>query len=118
MTRSRSRWRSVTLLLVATALVGEACGGPTQPTASAQPSSLQPVTAAPSVGPFEPMAWPADDAAPCDQAQAPDVDHVAYAGLIRRIRAVDARTVEFELCAPDVAFPTRLAFAALGINDT
>lgn len=119
MTRSRSRWRPVTLLLVAAALIGEGCGEPSQPTATSQPSSLQPATAAPSVGPFEPMAWPPPGGgAPCDQAQSPDADHAAYAGSIRRIRAIDAATVEFRLCAPDVAFPTRLAFAAFGINDT
>jgi len=119
MTRSRSRWRSVTLLLVAATLLGEACGEPTKPTASSQPSSQQPVTAVPSTGPFEPMAWPPPGGgAPCDQAQPPDPDHAAYGGLIRRIRAIDAGTVEFRLCRPDVGFPTRVAFAAFGINDT
>jgi ABC-type transport system substrate-binding protein len=118
MTRSRSRWRSVTLL-VAAALIGQACGEPNQPTATTQPSNRQPVTAAPSVGPFEPIAWPPPGGgAPCDQAQPPDAKHEAYTGLIRRIRAIDAATVDFRLCAPDVAFPTRLAFAAFGINDT
>jgi peptide/nickel transport system substrate-binding protein len=119
MTRSRSRWRSVTLLLVATALIGEACGEPTPSTASSQPSSPQSVTAAPSTGPFEPMAWPPPGGgAPCDQPAAPDADHAPYTGLIRRIRSIDAETIEFRLCAPDVGFPTRLAFAAFGINDT
>jgi len=119
MTRARNRWRSVTPLLVAAALIGQACGDPSQPTASSQPSSRGPVTAAPSLGPFEPMAWPPPGGgAPCDQAQPPDAEHEAYAGLIRRIRAIDATIVEFRLCAPDIVFPTRLAFAAFGINDT
>jgi ABC-type transport system substrate-binding protein len=64
------------------------------------------------------MAYPPDQDAPCDQAQAPDVDHAAYAGHIRRIRATDIGTVVFELCAPDVAFPAKLAFAAFAINDS
>lgn len=64
------------------------------------------------------MVWPEDGDAPCDQAQPPDPSHAAYAGLIRQIRAVDATTVEFELCAPDVAFPTRLAMIPVAINDT
>ena len=65
------------------------------------------------------MAWPPPGGgAPCEQTQPPDTDHSAYAGLIRRIRALDANTVEFKLCAPDVAFPTRLAFTAFAINDT
>lgn len=64
------------------------------------------------------MVWPEDGDAPCDQVQPPDTSHAAYAGLIRQIRAVDASTVEFELCAPDVAFPTRLAMIPFAINDT
>lgn len=119
MTRTRSRWRAVALLLVATALLGAACGDPNRPLTTTQPGSPAPVTAAPSTGPFEPTAWPPPGGgAPCDQVQAPDTEHGPYAGLIRRIRAVDAATVEFRLCAPDVAFPTRLAFAAFAINDT
>lgn len=100
------------------ALLGEACGGPTQPSDASQPSSGQPGTPVPSSGPFEPTAWPPPGGgAPCDQAQAPDAEHAAYTGLIRRIRSIDATTVEFRLCAPDIGFPTRLAFAAFGIND-
>lgn len=64
------------------------------------------------------MVWPDDGDAPCDQVQPPDASHAAYAGLIRQIRAVDASTVEFELCAPDVAFPARLAMIPFAINDT
>ena len=64
------------------------------------------------------MLWPADADAPCDEVQAPDAEHAAYAGAIRRIRAIDAATVTFELCGPDVAFPTRLAMIPFAINDT
>jgi ABC-type transport system substrate-binding protein len=119
MTRSRSRWRAVTQLLVAVVLIAGACGEPDQPTDTTQPSTSRPVTAPPSSGPFEPMTWPpTGDGAPCDQAQPPDAEHEAYTGVIRRIRAIDDATVEFSLCAPDVALPTRLAFVAFGINDT
>jgi ABC-type transport system substrate-binding protein len=119
MTRTRSRWRSVALLLVATALLGVACGDPNRPLTSTQSTTEEPVSAAPSTGPFEALAWPPPGGgAPCDQAVAPDTEHGPYAGLIRRIRAIDAATVEFRLCRPDVAFPTRLAFAAFAINDT
>lgn len=106
------------LLLVAASLIGQACGEPSQPTTSGPPPSSQSAPAAQSAGAFEPMAYPPDGDAPCDQAQPPDADHTAYAGSFRRIRAIDARTVEFELCAPDVAIPTRLAFAAFAVNDT
>jgi ABC-type transport system substrate-binding protein len=75
--------------------------------------------AARSTGPFDALAWPPPGGgAPCEQAQAPDADHAAYTGLIRRIRALDELTVEFRLCRPDVAFPNRLAFPAFAINDT
>jgi ABC-type transport system substrate-binding protein len=104
---------------VATALAGAACGEPDRSPATASSTAPQTVTVPPSTGPFEPLAWPPPGGgAPCDQALAPDADHGPYTGLIRRIRAVDAATVEFRLCAPDVAFPTRLAFAAFAINDT
>lgn len=119
MTRTRPWWRSVPPLLAVVALLGTACGEPTDPTATSRPASPQLVTPAPSAGPFEPIAWPPPGGgAPCDQAAAPDPDHAPYAGLIRRIRAIDPATVEFRLCRPDAGFPTRLAFAAFGINDT
>jgi peptide/nickel transport system substrate-binding protein len=119
MSRSRGRRRSAVLLLLTAVLVAEACGDSDRPTGSGQPSSLAEITPAPSAGTFEPMAWPPPGGgAPCDQVQAPDAEHGAYRGLIRRVRAIDPATVEFRLCAPDVAFPTRLAFAAFGINDT
>src|SRR6186997_2887194 len=112
MTRTRRWWRSVALLVVVIALAGEACGEPTRSPVTTQSASQESGTAVPSAGPFEPLAWPPPGGgAPCDQVQAPDPEHDPYAGLIRRIRAIDASTVEFRLCAPDVAFPTRLAFA-------
>jgi ABC-type transport system substrate-binding protein len=118
MTRSRSRRRSAILLLLAATLIGTACGQPSLPSASAPPPSSQSAPPVQSTGPFEPMAWPAAGDAPCDQAAAPDAAHAAYTGLIRRIRAVDATTVEFVTCTPDIDFPARLAFAAFAINDT
>lgn len=117
MTRSRSRRRAATLLLSA-AMIGQGCGDPSQPSASGPLPSQTAPPAPPSSGVFEPMTWPLDGDAPCDQVLPPDADHGAYTGAIKRIRAVDPATVEFDLCAPDVALPTRLALAAFGINDT
>ena len=119
MTRSDDRRRLATLLLAAI-MVGQACGEPSQPSGS-EPASSQPSASAQapaSLGPFEPMVWPPDGAAPCDQVAPPDTEHAAYAGMLRRIRAVDAGTVEFELCAPDAGLPTRLAMVPFAINDT
>ena len=117
MTRSRRRRRSATLLLAA-ALIGQACGESNQPSGSASAPSQAPTAAPASTGPFEPLLWPPDADAPCDEVQAPDAERAAYAGALRRIRAVDPATVTFELCAPDVAFPTRLALIPFAINDT
>ena len=121
MTRSPSTRRSATMLLVAAVLIGQACGGPSQPsepTASAQLRASGSAPAIQSIGHFDPMVYPLAADAECDQLQSPDVAHGAYTGLIRRIKAIDARTVQFEACAPDVAFPARLALAGSGINDT
>ena len=39
-----------------------------------------------------------------------------YGGTLSSITAVDELTVEFELCSPDVAFPSKVAFSALNIH--
>ena len=118
MTRTRRRRRSATLLLVVSALVGQACGEPSKPTASGPPSSSGPVTK-PTTSAFEATAYPPDGDAPCNQVGShrtrPRAPMPAPSG---RIRADRRRTVEFQLCAPDVAFRTRLAFPAFAINDT
>ena len=38
------------------------------------------------------------------------------AGLMKSIEAVDDTTVKFMLCAPDPAFPSKIAFSSLGIE--
>jgi ABC-type transport system substrate-binding protein len=97
--------------LVAVVLVAGACGGDPRgtepPTVVPSPSA----TASPvaSEVPFAPAVFPVDGTA-CGAA--------GYVGRLGRIEAVDARTVRFTLCAPDGAFPARLAHPALGIVDT
>ena len=39
-----------------------------------------------------------------------------YGGLLKEIRAVDELTVQFTMCAPDPAFPSKAAFAAFAIQ--
>lgn len=39
-----------------------------------------------------------------------------YGGLMKAIEAVDDQTVRFTLCSPDPAFPSKVAFASLGIQ--
>jgi dipeptide transport system substrate-binding protein len=62
----------------------------------------------PSERAFAPVAWPETGSA-CDVA--------GYTGLLGRIEATGPRTVRFTLCAPDGAFPTRLAHPSLGVLD-
>jgi ABC-type transport system substrate-binding protein len=40
-----------------------------------------------------------------------------YGGLFKSIEAVDAKTVKFTLCAPDPAFPSKVAFSSFNIQD-
>src|SRR5215203_2427876 len=40
----------------------------------------------------------------------------SYGGLMKSIEAVDDTTVKFTLCSPDPAFPSKIAFASLGIQ--
>ena len=46
---------------------------------------------------------------------APDCD---YGGLIKEIAAVDASTVQFTMCVPDPAFPSKAAFNVFGIQSS
>jgi len=111
---SWSRSRRWPALACAVTLIVAACADTTTTPSPDDSPSAPPATAVPSAGPFEPLAWPASDV-DCD---AQTYDGAPYSGSIRRITATDARTVVFELCAPDVAFLARVASPALAINDT
>jgi ABC-type transport system substrate-binding protein len=56
-------------------------------------------------GDFEALAF--DESAQCGTE--------GYVGNLAGIEATDAQTVTFTLCNPDVAFPSKVAFSALGI---
>ena len=43
-------------------------------------------------------------------------DSCDYGGEIQSITAVDAQTVQFQLCHPDPAFPSKVAFSAFSIT--
>jgi len=64
------------------------------------------------------MAYPATGEAPCGEAAAPDATHSAYTGNFKKVSAKDEKTVVFELCNPDVAFLSKIAFTSFAINDT
>ena len=102
--------RGVVPALVVVTLVTAACGGDPEVTAppSATPSPTPTPTPAITELPFAAAAFPASGSA-CDAE--------GYAGRLGRVEAVDARTVRFELCAPDAAFLARLAHPVAGVLD-
>lgn len=84
---------------------------PTETTAAVEQPTDAPATT-------EPEATEAATAEPVGdllKVEAPDCE---YGGQFKSIEAVDARTVRFTLCGPDVAFPAKVAFSAFAINDT
>ena len=103
----RSPWWSRTALVAGIAIVVAACGGTTATPSPASPTTEP--TAAVSEAPFEAMTYPETGEAPCGTAP--------YTGNIKKISATDATTVVFDLCTPDVAFLSKIAFSAFGIND-
>lgn len=114
----RSPWWSRTALVAVTAIVVAACGGTTASPSASSPAATSEPTAAVSEAPFTAMSYPESGEAPCGQADAPDATHDAYTGQFKKITALDRRTVEFQLCYPDVAFLSKIAFSAFGIDDS
>jgi len=101
-------WRArLAALGATTAILVAACGGAATPTPA--PATVAPTTA-PTEAPFEAMVYPASGEAPCGVAP--------YTGNFKKVTAVDAKTVVFDLCSPDVAFLSKIAFSAYAINDT
>ncbi len=105
---------SVVVFLVLVSLTVAACT-PAAPTAA-------PVEVQPTAVPVEPTAVPAEPTAvpvepmPAFEGMvqtAPDCD---YGGLIKEIAAVDELTVQFTMCVPDPAFPSKAAFSAFAIQ--
>jgi peptide/nickel transport system substrate-binding protein len=118
MTRSR-RWSPrLAALAASAAIVFGACSGAQPSTAPSAGASVAPSTATESSAPFDAMVYPETGEAPCGQAEAPDAQHSAYTGNFKKISATDAGTVVFELCNPDVAFLSKIAFTSFAINDT
>ncbi len=103
---------ALALAVFVAAFVAAACGGEPAPTPvpSVDPAASG-ATAIPtgSERPFTEGAWPAAGSA-CDVP--------GYGGRLGRIETVSARTIRFTLCAPDGAFPARLAHPALGVIDS
>ena len=124
MLRQPGRLAPLAVLAVAAIVVG-ACSGTA---ATASPSAATPVpatpaaTAAPTTAPstaptsapssaFSPQVYPAT-AVDCKNPPK------GYTGEISQIKALDANTVEFDLCVGDVAFLDKIAFSTNGIMDS
>ncbi len=104
------KWLPLLALLAVVAIVFAACGGAASPSpSSAAPTggASQPPT---SAGPFEGAQYPEDGSSACDVE--------GYTGIMGSIKAVDQYTVEFNLCSPDAAFLSKVAFTSLAINDS
>ncbi|MBC8099872.1 MAG: peptide ABC transporter substrate-binding protein [Armatimonadetes bacterium] len=53
-----------------------------------------------------------------DEMMVVSAEDCSYGGAVQSIEAVDALTVKFTLCAPDPAFPSKVAFQAFGIQSS
>ena len=97
MRRQRFRWLGV---FAAFGLLVTACGGDDEDSGDSGDTE--------EAADFEAVAL--DESAQCGTE--------GYAGNLAGVEAVDAQTVRFTLCNPDVAFPAKVAFSALGIFST
>ncbi|MFZ1474889.1 MAG: ABC transporter substrate-binding protein, partial [Anaerolineae bacterium] len=100
--RTVSTVRTISLLVIVMLLATllAACGGAATPTKAPEPTKA-PV---PTAVPVELMKVSAADC--------------AYGGAFKSIEALDANTVKFTLCGPDVAFPSKVAFSAFAIHSS
>ena len=100
--RTVSTVRTISLLVIVMLLATllAACSGAATPTKAPEPTKA-PV---PTAVPVELMKVSAADC--------------AYGGAFKSIEAVDANTVKFTMCAPDVAFPSKVAFSAFAIHSS
>ncbi|HEX7949260.1 MAG TPA: ABC transporter substrate-binding protein [Candidatus Limnocylindrales bacterium] len=110
MTLSTARSSRFATLVAGLVITAAAC----TPAASSNPSTgatQAPGTPGASTSSYAAKAYPADADAPCN-------DKTKNTSEFKRIKAVDEFTVEFDLCTPDVAFLSKLAFASNAIQDS
>jgi ABC-type transport system substrate-binding protein len=115
MTLSTARSSKIATLVASLAIVAAACS----PVASTSPTagSSAAATAAPSAAAFTPVTYPSTGTVTCASGSTPgSFNSVAYSGEFKAIKAPDAKTIEFDLCAPDVAFLSKIAFDSFQIN--
>jgi ABC-type transport system substrate-binding protein len=110
MIRPQGRLPRLATLFASAAIVAAACT-PAASTARSRGAATQaPPTTGVSAAPFDGLVYPETGEAPCGTAP--------YTGNFKKISATAANTVVFDLCNPDVAFLSKIAFTSFAINDT
>ena len=110
----RSMRRLVALLFVI-ALVAAACGDSGDDTTTTTAGGAGPTTTQGETPTTEPGETPTTTP-PAGDLLSIAAESCDYGGVLSSITAVDELTVEFQLCSPDVAFPSKVAFSALAIH--
>ncbi|MCB9418432.1 MAG: peptide ABC transporter substrate-binding protein [Ardenticatenaceae bacterium] len=112
------------ILMLILGLLLVACGGTTteqtaeepaaEPAAVEEPAVEEPSAEEPAAEEptAEPMAEPMAEFEPMVMA----AENCDYGGLLKEIAALDELTVQFTMCAPDPAFPSKAAFSAFAIQ--
>ncbi|MDR3577484.1 MAG: ABC transporter substrate-binding protein [Anaerolineaceae bacterium] len=113
---------SMMAIAIAFSMMLSACAPAATPTAApaAPAATTAPAAPAATTAPAAPAATtapaaPAATTAPAAPAFTPAslaAPDCTYGGELKSIEAVDANTVKFTLCQPDVAFPAKIAFAS------
>jgi peptide/nickel transport system substrate-binding protein len=107
------RWLTV---LAALMLVLAACGQQGTSASASAEESMAASEPAQSESEFVATSYPEDGPAECGAPA--DDEHDAYTGNLEEIRAEDEHTVVFDMCGPDVAFLSKIAFSSVAINDS
>ena len=119
MIRSSGRLPRLATLFATAAIVAAACtpAASTAPTTAPATQGTTPTTAPASAAAG--LKYPESGEVTCSSGgTAGSFNGNPYSGNLKSIEAPDASTVIFNLCAPDVAFLQKVAFAVFGINDS
>lgn len=105
----------LSLLVIASVLT--ACGGAPATATEAPPVVTEPPTEAATEEPTEAATEaPATEAPSTYEGLLVEAPNCDYGGEIQSIQAVDEFTVKFNLCVPDPAFPSKIAFSSFAIQ--
>jgi ABC-type transport system substrate-binding protein len=105
----------LSLLVIASVLT--ACGGAPATATEAPPVVTEPPTEVATEEPTEAATEaPATEAPSTYEGMLVEAPDCEYGGEIKSIEAVDELTVKFNLCVPDPAFPSKIAFSSFAIQ--